>query len=325
MPSTIVDPVHDCIQQDPGAPGWSENLVIQAHDTCSDVSVWAHWSRIPGSSHIWEGVLAVYLEKSQLLVSRTFGPSAYEQTASSGPLSFECVTPAEAWRMRFDGMARRTCSQSVSAAALSDDVFERLSVDLDFVGVHPIWSAHGSMEEQSWATAHLEQGGRIRGQVTVAGHQVEINTTGFRDHSYGPRNYRGMAGNTWCTAIFPSGRAILGLNVWQTAGPGLAVGFVWDGTQMHDATEVRLPQLRSTDGEPAAFVAEIATSSGTERIAVKQTHRMTWTLNEPVGMTAGALNDTDAIRVVESPATITWGDETAGGWIEKTLRPSQFG
>lgn len=324
MTSLAVDPSHDELQTDAGVPGWSENLVVQAHDATAGLSVWAHWSRIPGASHIWEGVLAVYLPGGELLVSRTFGPGTEEQTASSGPLSFACLEPSKKWRMRFDGMARRATSGALAAATLEDGPSERVLIELDFDAVHPIWSAHGNMEGQSWGTAHLEQGGRLTGQAIIGGEVAAINTGGFRDHSYGPRNYSGMAGNTWCTAVFPSGRALLGLNVWQTAGPAMAVGFVWDGEEMLNATSVALPRLADADGQPSTCEFEITTTKSTERITVVQHHRMTWTLDEPVGMTAGANGETDGIRVVESPATVTWGEEAADGWIEKTLRPSQF-
>jgi hypothetical protein len=324
MPTQAIDPTCDRIQDIPETPGWSENLVFEAHDPVAGISVWAHWGRIPGSAHIWEGVLAVYLDGDELLVSRTFGPSRQDQTASSGPLSFECVEPAKAWRMSFDGMARRTNRAAISTATLPDGEFERLAIDLEFLAVHPLWSAHGNMEGQSWAAAHLEQGGSITGTVIVDGRTQEIDTVGFRDHSYGPRNYIGLAGDTWCSAVFPSGRAILGLSVWQMDGPAMAVGFVWDGAEMHNASSVVLPKLSNADGEPTAFVAEIVTGAGVERVSIQAYHQMTWTFDEPVGMTIGARTERDLIRVAESPATITWGDESAPGWLEKSIRPSHF-
>ncbi|TAM72123.1 hypothetical protein [Mycobacterium sp.] len=314
----------DRIQNPPDMPGWSENLVAQTYDPTAGISVWAHWSRIPGSPHIWESIIAVYLQGDELLVSRSFGPSPARQSASSGPLSFECVEPNETWRLRFDGMALRSTAEALSRQSLADGEVERLTVDVQFSGVHPTWSLHGELTGQVWASAHLEQGCRTRGEVVTTAGTVPIDSFGFRDHSYGPRDYSGMIGDTWCSAVFPSGRALLALKVWQFESAPLTVGFVWDGATLHNASHVDVPPMHDRAGAPASFFGTITTELGVEQFEVVSDHRMTWTMHQPVGMSAGTRSDGDLMHCVERPALVTWSGERTAGWFEKALRPSRF-
>jgi hypothetical protein len=320
---TISPPVeaeHDRIQAVKDTPMWAENLVFEVHDAASGLAIWCHWGRIPGHPEIWEGVIAVYLDHGELLVSRSFGRSPSDQTASSGPLWFRCIEPGRLWSLGFDGMARATTSAEASRGPLRDGPVERLEVELTFTALAPLWSAHRAMDEQAWANAHLEQAGRIVGALELRGRRIEIDAFGMRDHSYGPRDYSRLLGDTWCAAVFPSGRALLAIDVWQLDGPALSKGFVWNGVELHEARAIEPARLESADGAPHRFEFSLATPAGVERIAVEQRHCMMWTMDEPSALIPGASAGDQRIYATEGPAMITWGDERAGGWMEKTLR-----
>lgn len=317
-------PHADAIQPVPDAadrpPGWSENAVFQVHDPAAGLSVWAHVGRIPDAPHVWEGVIGVFTGDGDVLFSRAFGPSADAGVASSGALSFRCVEPGERWRVTFDGMARTTTERELAGGPLADGAVVPLAVDLDFTAVHPMYG--GAAADQTWATAHIDQGGRVRGVVRVGGVDHAIDASGFRDHSYGPRDHARLVGDTWCAAVFPSGRALLALEVWQADGPAFSQGFVFDGTTVHPATAVAVPRLRSVDGEPRRFTLRITTAAGTAEAVVEQSASMALTFGRPVGLVGGAdLADPELPVITEGPALITWDGETAAGWIEKSLRP----
>lgn len=299
-------------------------MVLQVHDSAACVSVWAHWARIAGAPHIWEGVVAVFLPQGRLLVSRTFGEAAAaDETGSS--LRLRCVEPGRRWALRFDGMARPTSTAEVQAGHLADGPVEHVVLDLEFDALTPLWSLHGQMDGQTWGHAHLEQAGRITGTVEHSAGTAAIASFGFRDHSYGPRDYAGLLGDTWCAAVFGDGRALLALHVWQVDGPGLATGFLWDGQGMHPLTDSKLPRLAGRDASPHRFTLEFTTALGRERVEVEQLHATAWGMNEPVGFPAGTPSEHGALMATEGPARITWGDAVADGWIEKALRTSHFG
>jgi hypothetical protein len=312
-----VDPALDRIQPLTDLPGWSENLVLQVNDPRAGISVWAHWSRMPSAPGVWEGVLTCYLPDGALLTSRSFGRSALPDAASSGPATLRCVEPLHRWELRFDGLARRVTPAEVAAGPVPDGPVEPLEVALEFTGGHPVWDAQARVSGSTWASAHLEQGGRITGRVG----DVVIDGRGFRDHSYGPRDYSGMAGNTWISAVFPSGRAVVLLAVWPApAGDPVPLGYLWDGAELHDALAVDVPPLAAADGSPSSAHVSITTAAGTERLHVRATGRMNYSMPSPIGMILGTTTTGADIVVAECPAVVSWGDEQAAGWFEKSYR-----
>ena len=307
----------------PDAPAWTENAVFTMYDRAAGVSVWAHWGRFPRHQHIWEGYVSVFLPDGRILISRGFGPSERADEASSGPARLRCEKPGERWRMRFDGMLRPATEAQLAAGPLEDGPVEHVEIDLAFVAVHPLYG--GGAQEQGWATAHFDQGGRITGTVRHEGVEHPISSYGFRDHSYGPRDYSTVIGDTWCTAVFPSGRALLAVEVWQTSGPPYGQGFIFDGETMHPATSMEVPRLASVEGAPHTFAMTITTDAGVETVEVRQQASMAVTFGRPVGLVAGARTDDPELPVItEGPARVTWNGEITDGWIEKSMRTTHM-
>lgn len=317
----------DQIQPVAAQPNWSESLVIEVNDPVAGLAVWAHFSRIPAAPDIWECDLVVYDEDDSLLVSRSFCRAARPDEAG-GVLAMRCVRPGQAWTLSFDSMARRVGSADSLAAPVTDGAVEHLAVDLRFDALHPAWSAGGLMESATWASGHVEQAGRIHGKVVVRGRDAMVDGVGFRDHSYGPRDYAHLIGNTWATGVFPDGTVLLALAVWaEPAGSAPAqLGFYWDGEALHELAHTGLAALGSPDGGPR-HTRFVAAYPGVELpVDVELIHRAGFTLQSPVGMSLGVTPDRDNLAtVVESPAILRCGDKAAYGWYEQNLRRSQIG
>jgi len=177
---------------------------------------------VPARPDLWEAVLALYLPGGELLLHRSFGAGPDSSAASSGPLSFRCVEPLRRWSVRLDGTMRRTSTAEVTAAPLADGPWQPVRFEADFEGLAPAWSARG-LGEQEWADGHLEQPGRITGSAELDGRRVTFATAGFRDHSYGPRDYAKILGDVWVSGVFPSGRTLLAIVVWTRGYRGAAV------------------------------------------------------------------------------------------------------
>jgi hypothetical protein len=312
---------HDRIQAIPETPGWSENLILVMHDAARGVAAWAHWGRVPGTPEVWEGVLVVYLPRGELLVHRSYGVS---DLACSGPLIFRCDEPGRRWHASFDGMAQRTTTAEVMCGRLAANRVERLKVELTFDGLTPLWSPHGDMDGQTWASGHLEQAGHLTGFIEVSGESVTIETKGFRDHSYGPRDYSKMVGDIWCSAVFPSGKALLVFHVFQKEQPPLQTGFLWDGSSFHPIQQSGVPRLASADASPRTFDIEFDTDLGSAVVTASLEHCMVWTMDEPSALIPGAQPEDPRIYASEGPGLFSWNGESAAGWIERTLRPSEM-
>ncbi|HEX4246240.1 MAG TPA: hypothetical protein VH008_00120, partial [Pseudonocardia sp.] len=204
---------------------------------------------------------------------------------------------------------------------LADGPWEPVRFAADFEGMAPTWSARG-LDDQEWADGHLEQPGRITGNAVLGGRELTFDTHGFRDHSYGPRDYAKILGDAWLSGVFPSGRSLLAIVVWTRGErvPPYVVGFVDDAEGRHPVTELRLPRLAGVDGSPARFTAEVVTRAGTAVIEVTMTHRTNYTMDNPVGMTLGTRSGADDLIAAEGPARLRWDGEETDGWIERFLR-----
>lgn len=316
----------DRIQPVADVPGWSKNSVAIAWDRETDAFVWAHWGRMPAAPHVWEGALAVRLPGGRLLVSRSFAASPDADVACSGPLSLSCPAPHDHWELRFDGMARPTDEAALRSAPMPDGPHVPLSIDLRFAPVMPAWDAHAGMAEQSWARAHRQDANRVTGRVVTPDAEVMIDAAGFRDHSYGPRDYATLLGDSVCWAAFPDGRAVMALEVWQSGDrPSVSLGYVWDGETVVTAHEVSSPPLADLSGEAREATVVLRTPEDEVTLEVEAHPGTWWTLDEPAGLTAGVrLGDDDPV-VLERPARVTWAGEPGDGWFEQILRPSAIG
>lgn len=323
---TAIDQHVDSVQEIASLTNWSESAIIEVHDPATGIAVWAHFSRMPAVPEIWEGDLVIFDEDGTLLVSRTFSRSSRADEAG-GILRMRCVEPGRQWMLSFDSMATRVSSGESLAAPIGDGDVEHVTVELVFDGIHPLWSPGGVMHSQSWGTGHVEQAGRITGHIVVNGCRRAVDGHGFRDHSYGPRDYAKMIGDTWVNGVFPDGTALLALSVWAEPGGSAPtqLGFYWDRQTLHELLHNDLKVLAADDGSPDHQRFTATYSNGAIEVEFEKTHRMGFTLQTPVGMSLGADPSRPGLAtVVESPIILRKGDQTAYGWCEQSRRRSEL-
>ena len=68
---------------------------------------------------------------------------------------------------------------------------KRISYDFVFDGFHPAYSydSHPDKCPKYFADNRFEQGGRVKGSMTIDGRVIPLDTIGQRDHSWGDRNW----------------------------------------------------------------------------------------------------------------------------------------
>lgn len=82
---------------------------------------------------------------------------------------------------------------------------QRLSYDFEFEGLHPAYSydSHPDLCPKYFADNRFEQGGRVKGTMTIDGRVVKLDTIGQRDHSWGDRNWAVNYHYKWFHATTP--------------------------------------------------------------------------------------------------------------------------
>jgi len=76
---------------------------------------------------------------------------------------------------------------------------ERVQLDFTFEGSHPpyAYGAHADGCPPYCAKNRIEQSGRARGTLVLDGRTIAFDTTGHRDHSWGPRDWKAMQNYRW--------------------------------------------------------------------------------------------------------------------------------
>ena len=306
---------------------WSENLQLVVND--GRTGVYVHLGRQTDDPGIWEGILVVFLDGEQLLVSRTFGRAPTLSAATSGPLSFRPVVPLREWELTFDGMARPISRAEGAAGPVTEGVVVPVTLTLSVHGTTPIWGvgsrpdtartsgvSSSSLHAQDWANTHVEQACRVSGRLVGPGFDRPIDNVGFRDHSVGPRDFTHLSSEVWSCCAFPSGRAFVGLHVVQDNRPEpFTHGFVFDGEKLHDMDSFAGPVLTSPLGDPHDFDVRFSSGAGVAELTGQLSNSMAFTFDYPFRMPMGP-RARGAVPV-EGPARYLWDGEEGFGWLER--------
>lgn len=305
-----------------GVENWSENLLVWAHDPGTGLSLWTHMGRMGHDPEIWEGVAYVLLPDGEVLANRAEGICPARAKIGT-EYAYDPVWAGQTWHFHFDGLAKRASTAELSSRLIVNEPSERLSFDLVFEGLHPIFDYADEMGDQAWGTMHVEQGGTIRGTVRFRGNEYDIDCTGYRDHSAGPRNYRALESEEWVLCAFPSGRVFAAYHVLEEGRKNpMESGFIYEDGNVTKTQIVRMPDLDDFEGNPKRF--EVVVSHDGEERALTGTmgdRYLPLTLTLPTGIATGI--DTTSphlVGVVEAPAVYEWDGETGYGWIERVRR-----
>ncbi len=305
-------------------PLWSENYAFVCFDPERETGVFIHLGRLPHNPDLWRGTTAALLPGGELSISKSVGLSADPALASSGALSLKCERPFERWSLHQDGMAMRTDSEAAAAGLVVDRPVERLAYELAYESICPVWDLTDWMRAQQWGHAHIEQAGRFSGRLQAGGRTIELDCTGFRDHTLGPRNFANLNRTCWAHAEFPSGRVFCALRIWSPEDEVvLNQGFAYEGGQMRYLDPGEMPTLTAPDASPREF--GVTLGDGEVSIGGEVLHALPFMLDEPNDLLVGTDPSRTTTKViVEAPSRFDWDGEVGYGWLERSRRIDQL-
>jgi hypothetical protein len=259
-PSVSEDPSREyALAESPNIPNFAENYMLSAFDPRADLGMWLHLGTWPEDFGIWEDFAAINLP-DDILWMYAYRRTPKERRPAGSNLSFECIEPFERWRVRFDGLVSRSPREEMLAGRLRNGALERMQFDFDLTCVTPIWDAKasaasqhgtGDMREQVWAVDHYQQLYEIRGSIELDREgTVEIDTTGVRDHSRGPRggHMDKWGGHTLIHVLYPSGKAFALQTMWLPDGSvSLDTAYVLVDGKIAYAGGIRVPRLEKVN------------------------------------------------------------------------------
>lgn len=132
----------------------------------------------------------------------------------------EALVPTRRWRLRYEGDGPRWLADPRQLGidpgqALRHAPRTPVAVDLTFEGRFPIHALTSSGDiagggTVAFARNHYEQLGSVAGTIAVGGRSCAIrDAPGFRDHSWGPRDWQAAPHSDFCTVLDRDGSAIV--------------------------------------------------------------------------------------------------------------------
>jgi hypothetical protein len=114
-----------------------------------------------------------------------------EQLSAAG-LSFRIIEPLKRWQLGFKGQLRRFADPRVLAnprEAFATAAFVDCEIDLLCEDETPAFGLDAEGNVAGMGKAHYEMFAHIAGTITVGGRRERIDAVGWRDHSWGKRNW----------------------------------------------------------------------------------------------------------------------------------------
>lgn len=142
---------------------------------------------------------------------------------------------------------------------------------LDFAGASPM---HGGEivnldgtpyeldPEQAVYRGHIEQNMRVHGEMTVDGHTWQIDGTGYRDKSWGPRHWHSFYWYKWLPVTFDDGFGVLlSIKGRRGADDHVSGNVLRDGVY-EPVLDGRIDTVWDEAGLPASLTATVCTAEG---------------------------------------------------------------
>ncbi len=304
------------------APGWSESFLVQAYSPEAGVGVFAHSNRCHFDKDLWSEVFAVYLPEDRFLAAKGFGYSHGPQQVG-GSISYGVERPFELTGLSYRGAAQRLSGEQLRSGPTPSGIHTGLEVDLACTGLGPPFGV-GDTSKGEFGHTHYEQHFTFSGHIAFDGQRLELEGTGFRDHTWGPRDLSVMANHIWCHGEFRSGRWFSSMFIRGRGGDQALLDFHAIG----DADGYEACELLSTpallDDEGRAFETyrlELRTRSGEElSIDAEVVSPFPFSFMGPVEMTLGANRGPEASHTVfEAQTRYRLAGEVGYGLSERSV------
>ena len=223
----------------PADPSWRENFCFDGYDRQRDVGFWIHCGRWSLDPRIWREQVLVYWPDGSYLVHRAWGFRTAQRGVSGALLDLICEEPEKRWQVRFRGPVRRTVQTELQSGALTEGPQLLLDLHVEFTSNVPVWDMTAGMQRQQWGKFHIEQTGRLQGDLSCEGVSVAMNGLGWRDHSRGPRDLKDLRRHCWIHGELSRNRSFA-LTFVESEEAGLPVrsldkAVIWDDGQIFPA------------------------------------------------------------------------------------------
>ena len=302
-------------------PSWSESFLVQAYCPRNEIGFFAHSNRCSWDTALWSDVVAVYLSGDRFAVAKGFGYGPSERQIG-GSLSFLAPRPFEENVTRYRGAAQLVDGQVLRDGPAPSGMHVGLDVELTHHALGAPFGV-GDVRPGNFGHTHYEQHFVCTGHITLDGQRIDVEGTGMRDHTWGPRDLSVMGNHFWIHGEFPDGRWLSTMYIARRGGGDALLSFhvLGDCADMTHASLVGHDALLAAESQAFdPWRIELQIGDEVQEIRGEILAPMPFSFVGPVEMTLGTDRTPQASHVVyESQARLGWGGQTGYGLCERSV------
>ena len=302
--------IYPAIDECPHTPGteeqWQESFVLFMWDMEQKVYVFLRIGQEPNRD---KGYTAIWL--NVWTPEHTYHHTDIRVPMSAGDRTATSLTSAGGLcRYEFDGAHQWSVKDN--------DVVVKLTLKDDHPGFGYWPESAGSLTNET-AKCHIEGTGITTGTVTLKGKTYQVKGTGWRDHSWGKRNWNGILTHRGIGAMFGKDFNFMGINFIGADGKKVKFGSVTRGDTIRAVDDFRVVSYVDEDGISNLGGKVLVRFAG-------EIHVLEFSM-----LAKGAISLHQNFACVDTMCTVTDGDRVGVGFFETThnamggsMRPNIF-
>lgn len=286
---------YEGVDECPHSPGeealWSESLAVMLWDMKRDVHVFLHLTQEPNRDG--KGYTTVWL--SAWTPNHTYHHADDSIPLRKGDISTSAITTGDGLcRYEFDEKHHWSVSDKDVKIALVMEDYQK------GFGYYP--AEHSAQKE------HIEGTGWITGTVTIKGETYNVEGEGWRDHSWGPRDYQGILSHRVNYAIFGREFNFFGVTFLGRDGNLLRSGIIIRNDQFQATKDFTVVTRMAEDGV-SHMGSTVTLNVGGKKFEIEF---------KPVGK--AVINFHQGCALCDSMCIATMGGKAGAGFMETTFR-----
>lgn len=223
----------------PNIPYWSENFCLAGYDPKCGVGFWFHIGRWRHDVTMWRETIVMRFPDGTVAAHRAIGNGKASTEGGGGPcFAVRVVESGRRLHYSFNGGVIRLPAKDMLNGIVGDGRKTPFTFELDFASDSDIWDLHKVGSLQAFLPAgHIEQPGRLTGQIRIGDDHFDFDALVNRDHSLGARDNQDLHSHQWLQGYFENGIKFMLFDA-KTKSDGKIVfseAIVYEGDKAFDA------------------------------------------------------------------------------------------
>lgn len=267
----VLDPADEYTHTPEPVSNYNESMYFNFFDADAGLGGWMRIGNRPNEGHA-EMTCCIYLPDGRVgfMFAR---PQITDNAAmSAAGMTFDVIEPFARHRVAYDGellLMDDPLAMANPSAAFKQYPKRPARIRLDFAGVSPmhggeIVALDGSRLEldpqQAVYRGHTEQNMQVQGALELDGQSWDVDGTGYRDKSWGPRHWHSFYWYKWLPVTFPDGFGILLSIKGRRGGADHVSGNVLRNGAYEPVLDGRIETVWNDGGLPESLTAWVRTA-----------------------------------------------------------------